>query len=213
MVLAIAKSAETKLNGALRRALEWWVRLLSLPQHDLTRVIPASPPTPTPPALSYTDASTEWGLGGVLYLPHRRTAYFFRTPLVCHDLIDSLEVEAAAIGDALFGPLLVEFGVADEISFVDNNVSLPWITSGCSFRPEVDAILAGMWLNVATRKAFKWWERVSSASNPADAPSRGLVPPRPHEWRLFEMCPVPRWSPSKDGQGHGRPLPPLVEYR
>ena len=74
-------------------------------------------------------------------------------------------------------------------------MSLSWITSGCSNRPAVDAILAGLWLNLAVVGGFKWWERVSNGSNLADKPSRGLVPDCPREWQLWELEGVGRWVP------------------
>ena len=128
-----------------------------------------------PPALTYTDASADYGLGGVLLLPMEKEAFFFRTPAGGHE-IDFLECEAAVVADALFGPMLPQRGYHEEISFVDNNVSLAWITDGCAFREDVDPLIEDMWFNLACRQAFKWWERVSSVSNVADLPSRGHPP-------------------------------------
>jgi hypothetical protein len=206
------REAQPFLNGALRRALEWWQTLFRLPEHTLTRTVPTAPRLPSPPAVSYTDASTAYGLGGVLYVLRDRVAFFWRTPVPKGDLIAFLEVEAAAVGDAVFGPLLLGMGIRDEVTFVDNNVSLPWITSGCSFKPEVDEILSGLWLNLATRGTFKWWERVSSGSNPSDEPSRGLVPVCPRGWRLHEMLQVGRWDVIGDGNGVMRVSTPLQEH-
>ena len=117
-------------------------------------------------------------------------------------LIDSLEVEAAAVADATFAPIKAAHDIKDEVTFVDNAVSLPWITSGCSNRPAVDAILAGLCLNLALGEGFKWWERVSSGSNLADKPSRGLVPDCPLGWQLWDLAGVGRWVP---GIGPGPP--------
>jgi len=59
----------------------------------------------------------------------------------------------------------------------------------------VDPLLEMLWLNLARRKALKWWERVSSASNLADLPSRGHPPVLPSAWSLTEIqavvVPVP----------------------
>ena len=59
----------------------------------------------------------------------------------------------------------------------------------------VDPMVSALWLYMAVRGGFKWFERVSSASNLADKPSRGLVPDCPCGWRLQEMSGVLRWSP------------------
>ena len=93
-----------------------------------------------PPALTYTDASTDYDLGGLLLLPVEKEAFFFRTP-ACGQEIDFLEVEAAVVADALFGPMQQQRGYHEEISFVDNNVSLAWITDGCAFREDVDPLI------------------------------------------------------------------------
>ena len=66
--------------------------------------------------------------------------------------IDRLEVEAAAVVEALFGPYLAKQGYVDEVSFVDNNTSLAWICRGRARskdgrpRLDVDLMLSGMWL-------------------------------------------------------------------
>ena len=65
-------------------------------------------------------------------MPGRHLAFFFRTQVPMGDLIDSLEVEAAAVADAVFAPIKMAHDIKDELTFVDNAVSLPWITSGCS---------------------------------------------------------------------------------
>ena len=187
-------AAQLPLNGRLRSALKWWRRWLLCPDGPLTRSVSASPPGGLmPPALTYTDASTDYGLGGVLLLPMEKEAFFFRTPAGGHE-IDFLECEAAVVADALFVPMLQQRGYHEEISFVDNNVSLAWITDGCAFREDVDPLIEDMWFNLACRQAFKWWERVSSISNVADLPSRGHPPVLSSEWALREIQGVRRWE-------------------
>ena len=204
---ACHREARPELNGGLVEALSWWRDWLSLPRGDLSRFVPASPRVLGSPALTYSDASTDFGLGGVLLLPASREAFWFRTRVPPGDPIDRLEVEAAAVVDALFGPLLAGQGYTEEISFVDNNVSCAWITRGRR-RSDVDLMLSGLWLQMATRGGFKWFKRVSSTSNVADAPSRGVEPDSPCGWRLQEVRHVGRWGPS-DGFGPGRPWPAL----
>ena len=94
------------------------------------------------------------------------------------------------------------------MAFVDGNVALSWVTRGCSnCDAGVDKLLAGMWANLACRGGFKWWERVSSGSNLADRPSKGLVPECPRGWHMWEMVSVQRWDPDMDGVGPPRPVP------
>ena len=196
----------------MEQALWWWFDILDRPDHDLTPVVLGTPLDPTPPGLNYTDASSEFGLGGVLYLPAARSAYFFRVGLPPGEPFAHLEVEAAAVGDAIFGPLLLWKGVDQEVAFVDSNVGLGWITRGCSnFNEGVDWMLAGLWANLACRGGFKWWERVSTGLNLGDRPSRGLVPECPRGWHMWEMVGVGRWDRDRDGVGSPRPVPAMRE--
>ena len=111
----------------------------------------ASPPRGLlPPAVTYTDASTDYGLGGVLLLPVEKEAFFFRTPAAGQP-IDFLEVEAAVVADALFGPMQHQRRYHEEISFVDNNVSLAWITDGCASCEDFHPFIEDMWFGLACR--------------------------------------------------------------
>ena len=54
--------------------------------------------------------------------------YFFRIPILfwaVDDRIDRLEVEAAVVADAVFGPMIHGFGIRNWLSFIDSNVALP----------------------------------------------------------------------------------------
>ena len=188
-------AAHLKMNGRLRSALMWRHRWLSCPAGPLTRSVPAAPRRgPLPLALTYTDASTDYGLRGVLLLPQDRRAFFFWT-LARGQPINFLQVEAAVVADAVFGPKLQQLGYHEEMSFVDNNVSLAWIPDGCAFRHDVDPLIEDMWFGLACRQAFIWWERISSTSNMADLPSRGQPPALSSDWDLHEIQGVRRWKP------------------
>ena len=184
-----------RLNGRLRGALQWWKRWLASPPDVLTRRVLAAPRVQElPPCITYSDASTDFGVGGVLLCPATREAWFFRDPRG-EEPIDRLEVEAALVTEATFAGIASGRGYDEEITFVDNNASLAWLTSGWAFREDVDPLLEELWLSLARRKALKWWERVSSASNLADLPSRGHPPVLPSAWSLTEIqavvVPVP----------------------
>ena len=58
-------------------------------------------------------------------MPQVQALYFFRVWVVPGAPIDRLELEAAAVADTIFRPMLVAAGVSDEISLVDNNVPSP----------------------------------------------------------------------------------------
>ena len=74
-----------------------------------------------------------------------------------------------------------------------------------SDRDDANGIHEGLWLQVALRRAFKWWERVSLGSNVADLPSRGLPPEVPCTWVLQEIEQVGRWDAAHDGLTPQRP--------
>jgi hypothetical protein len=140
---------------------------LQAPRAHPGPLYPYNPSPAFPPRCHVRRREHRLRLGWGLYVLKDRVAFFWRTPVPKGDQIAFLEVEAAAVGDAVFGPLLLDKEIRDEFTFVDNNVSLLWITSGCSCKPEVDVILAGLWLNLATRGGFKWWEWFPVGPTPA----------------------------------------------
>ena len=79
---------------------------------------------PTVPAVSYSDASTNFGLGGVLFLPEEALSLWFATPYPPGYPIDLMEVDAAAVTEAVFGPIVQDHSYEEELAFLDNNVSL-----------------------------------------------------------------------------------------
>ena len=93
-----------------------------------------------PPALLYTDAITDYGLGAVLLLPLSWEAVFLqvRAPGA---RIDFVEVEAVLAADFAFGDLWGARGYTELLAFVDNNCSLAWVTHGSAFRDDLDPLL------------------------------------------------------------------------
>ena len=159
--------------------------------------------------MSYFDASMDFGPGGVLFLPEKWTAFWFSVWVPAGEPINVLEVVAVAVAGAILGLLIRQFRYAEELAFVDNNVSLAWVTRGSAKadRHDANALLEGMWLQLALRQVFKRWERMPSASNVADRPSRGLAPEVPCTCDLWELQGVRRWSPFSDGLGPRHTLP------
>ena len=192
----------------MRRSLGWWSAWLRSPEEYLVRFVPSAPRSPRRPAVSFSDTSTDFGLGGVLFLPEEALALWFATPCPPGVPIHLLEVKAAAVADAVFGPIVRDHGYDDELACVDNNVGLAWVTCGSAKgRDNANGLLEGLWLQIALEQAFKWWGRVSSASNVAGLPSRGLCPEVPCTWRLREIRHVGRWDPAVDGLTPGRLTP------
>ena len=118
------------LKARLRRTLGWRAKWLRSPEEYLVRSIPSAPRSPKRPAVSYSDASTEFGLGAVLFLPDEMVALWFRMPCPPGDPINLLEVEAAAVPNVVFGPVIRGAGYSEDLAFVDNNVSLAWVPKG-----------------------------------------------------------------------------------
>ena len=205
---ATNRDSRWAINGHMRRALGWCSVWLGSPEEYLVGFVPSAPRSPRRPAISYSDASTDFGLGGVLFLPEEALALWFATPCSPGDPIDLLEAKAVAVADAVISPIVHCLGYDEELAFVDSNVGLAWVTSGSAKgRDDAKDLLEGLWLQMALRQAFKWWERVSSASNVADIPSRGLCPEVPCTWRLREIEHVGRWDPAVDGLTPGRQAP------
>ena len=152
-----------------------------------------------------------------MYIPALRHAFCFRIRITfgkreSDEPIDALETEAAALGEAIFGPLPQRMSINAGACFVDNNVSLAWLTAGTCRCPELLGMLAALWLSIASRRGFVWWERVASDSNPADRPSRGDLPLCLCGWRLFEVARPSRWSTAEEN-GERRGEPELFEVQ
>ena len=190
-------------------ALGWWVKWLRSPEEYLIRSIPSAPRSPKRPTVSDSNTSTDFGLGAVLFLPDEMVALWFATPCPPGDPIDLLEVKATAAPDVVFSPVIRNAGYSEKLAFVDNNVSLAWVTKGAAKSGCNDAkdLPEGLWLQMALRQSFKWWERVSSRFDVADLPRRGVPPEVPCTWVLREMEHVGRWGSAHDGLTPGRDPP------
>ena len=71
---ATNKDPRWAINARMRRALSWWLAWLRSPEEYLVRFVPSAPRSPRCPAVSYSDASTDFGLGGILLLPEESLA-------------------------------------------------------------------------------------------------------------------------------------------
>ena len=60
--------------------------------------------------------------------------------------------------DAVCGPISRAHDYIEEIWFINNNISLSWLTSGCPFREDANPLLAGLWFQLALHQGMKWWE-------------------------------------------------------
>ena len=153
---------------------------------------------PLLPAVTYTDASTDFGLWGVLLLPVECRALFFRT--VARGTPTGPNWKPMPSLTPSLGRCCCR-GYQEEISFVDNNAGLAWITDGCAFRDDINPLLEALRLQLACQQALKWWERVSSTSSLADLPSREHPPQLSSEWILLALEGAPRWSLGAAAEG------------
>ena len=176
--------------------MQWWRSWLLAPPEQLTRHISAWPRQDAlPPCLVYSDASSVFGLGGVLLLPASREAFFFRVRVRQQERIEFLETEAAYAAKVAFSVLADPRGYTEQVAFVDSNVALSWIVTGhARDNAAVEPILDALWLRLASRQAQVWWERVASVGNLADLPSRGYPPLLPSTWSVAEVA-AARFAP------------------
>ena len=137
----------------------------------------------------YTDASLEsgiGGLGGVLLGGEGQILSFFScvvpedlvrlvNPLSKKTVIYELEALAISIGlNYLLDPIAVQRN--DKlVGFVDNNAVLAQVISGRGVDGVAGRIFSSIFAWEADAGINTWWERVASASNIADFPSRGDV--------------------------------------
>ena len=67
------------LNSRLRRSLAGWTVWLRSPEEDLVTSAPFAPGSPCAPAVSYSNAGTDFGVG-VISLPEEELGLWFAVP-------------------------------------------------------------------------------------------------------------------------------------
>ena len=159
--------ADGLLNKDLANSLRWWVKLLSGPDDVWARSIPLNGKS-LPTFIVYTDAS-ELGLGALKIDPTGESSYIRLDFETRQDStgIEYLEGKALLAAIDMFG-----LGPCNIIIFVDNNNLLGSAVKGRSNAERLNETIHQFWYLAATRKYNVWLERVSSKSNPSDAPSR-----------------------------------------
>ena len=151
-----------------------------------------------PPAVLLTDGAfepdnpTPATIGGVVFLPRRHEAFFFAAHLddgalkhlFCgsENPIAEIELTTAMIALLLFRH---ELEGSPLIGFCDNDAATAAIvrcTSGNQNMTELVEAVCGLEIQASL---LAHWERVASASNLADPPSRGIRPPDVPGWPPF----------------------------
>ncbi|CAE7361058.1 unnamed protein product [Symbiodinium sp. CCMP2592] len=160
------------------RAFDFLVSRLSF---GAPRVVPCS--VPPKPILVFTDGASEGSthtVGGIIFDPREQQPKYF----ACH-VCDSVVSTWSRDLQHIIGPVeayavLTARKVFHQslsgrycVYFIDNDgVLLSYIKGTSSSKPMRDILL--MWESLEMHAhTWAWWARVPSASNPADAPSRG----------------------------------------
>ncbi|CAE7034318.1 unnamed protein product [Symbiodinium sp. CCMP2592] len=160
------------------RAFDFLVSRLSF---GAPRVVPCS--VPPKPILVFTDGASEGSVhtvGGIMFDPREQQPKYF----ACH-VCDSVVSTWSRDLQHIIGPVeayavLTARKVFHQslsgrycVYFIDNDgVLLSYIKGTSSSKPMRDILL--MWESLEMHAhTWAWWARVPSASNPADAPSRG----------------------------------------
>ena len=121
-------------------------------------------------------------MGGVLLDPHTRTIEFFSWVLPA-DLVSKIPAGTNPIHQLELLPVLMSFKLwrdkftgKSAIAFVDNEGAKAALIDGTSDAERSSRIVASVDGVIAEVGACVWYDRVPSASNLADAPSRGEAP-------------------------------------
>jgi hypothetical protein len=179
------------LSKRLRRALRWWVRRLGEPV--LPRVVDldvgglpglAAVEDARPDFLLYTDAEGSGGLGAVLWELSTGRQWWFSWRVRGAELrflprqrtrIILLEALATVLAQEVWGSLIAGRRVR---AFGDNAAAVGAFIKGASPKAHLSAVAEVFWARQwFWRPAQLWLGRVASKDNPADAPSRGRLPP------------------------------------
>ena len=143
----------------------------------------------------YTDASFEGGRGGLGVLLCNSNGLLLRwfSEDLDQDEISSLnvvgkegfiyELEAlAAVRGVL--DLCTQLWHTDVVFFLDNDAALRALIKSNSSSPVLQALLVKLNEFKVANDLNIWFERMASASNPADSPSRGEVKHLPVSFRI-----------------------------
>ena len=140
-----------------------------------------------PPVLIFTDASAEGedfskvGVGAIMYDPADGAIEFF-SGVVDLPLVNSWRRngQRQVIGQAELFPVLMSKAVWASrlkdrlnLTFIDNMSAMDALIKGLSNHDTSLNMVADTWAADSALQASSWYDRVPSASNPADAPSRG----------------------------------------
>ena len=168
-------SRSTKLSARLTSSLVWFQEFLSEPRARFF-----VNPSPLVDFVAFSDASLE-GLG-VCVLPREGPLKKFSS-LVPKGFVSSLPPGSNAIFVLeLIAALLccqllakkVSCGGKQAFLFVDNNASLSSLCKGASNCPVGESVILRFWSEVDRCGLCPWVERVPSAQNLADEPSRDV---------------------------------------
>ena len=182
----------------VRRTLVWWfATLTSIPP----RII--RPRSPFPDYVLFTDASYEESplVSGIAAILFRGASQFLEgsrsrgqatLPVVAVYTRDATPDDIAHFRDTsviygleLFAAVAAIFSLRYQLRgcsitvYIDNNAALSALIKGDSCSMKVARLIAFMWYISATFDITLWFERVSSALNIADLPSRGVKLPSP----------------------------------
>ncbi|XRB12524.1 EF-hand domain-containing protein [Pseudoscourfieldia marina] len=117
----------------------------------------------------YADASTSYGVGGVLLVGELTWYFSLAVPELLHLRIEVLELLAAAAAYYTFAHLLPPDRVI--VHFIDSQVAFAWVAKGYASQLHVADIVNQLHLDHLHRQV--WFEWLDSDANIADIPSRG----------------------------------------
>ena len=172
-------------------ALKWWIRAIwTLAPRLMIQ------PRPEVDFIIYSDAE---GLGGCAALLYKKGVAL---PSLLKRKVDARQVEAISTATSAIYILEMYAMVAavstirsnvpiNILLFMDNDAAAQAIIKGSAPTEFALLLIKLFWNHVASNHINMWLERVASACNPADAPSRGrCLTPKPRETLLLPSFPL-----------------------
>ena len=185
------EAAILTINKDSLMSLCWWLRALwTLAPRIMTR------PKRSIDRIIYSDAEGSGGCAALIFNMSLQDPLLLKRKLA-PSMVDEISASTSAIYIlemyAMVGAVLSIHSTVPTnlILFIDNDAAAQALIKGSASVEQALLLIKLFWNHIASNHLSVWIERVASASNPADAPSRGhITTPKPCEIKPLPSLPL-----------------------